>query len=130
VDSLLTLFFDILLLAVVGLSLPFMLAAMAGHGVHLGLENLASARYLGGSTARNISNAVGGLSHQIQRMSQSISNRNTLQQRMAAGEAATAATAKPSQQPTTQLAKQTPINAFGVPRTKTLNGGAKPTSKI
>jgi hypothetical protein len=90
-DSVITLFFDILLLAVVGLSLPFILAAMAGHGVHLGLENLASARYLAGSTARNISNAVGDLSHQIQRMNQNISKRSTLQHRLAAGAAAEAA---------------------------------------
>jgi multidrug efflux pump subunit AcrB len=96
----------------------------------LALENLASARYLASSVARPVSKAVGGLSHQIQRMSQNNQNRSTLQQRMTAGAQADAAT-KPSQRPTTQLAKQTPINAFGVQRTKGLNGGGRgPTTKL
>jgi hypothetical protein len=93
VDSLLTLFFDILLMAVVGLCLPFILAALAGHGVHLGLENLASAKYLAGSTVRHMSNAIGGLSHQVSRMAQHLNQHTTLNQRIEAGAAAAARSA-------------------------------------
>lgn len=122
VDTLLTLFMDTLLLLVIGLGVPFALAALAGHGVHLALENLASARYLAGSVARPVAKAVGGLSHHIQRMNQNNSNRSTLQQRIQAG---AQAAQRASQRPTPAS-----VNAYGVQSTQTLNGGAKPTTTI
>jgi P-type conjugative transfer protein TrbL len=124
-DTLWTLFADVILLVIVGLGVPFMIASLAGHGVHLALENLASARYLAGSAARPVSKAVAGLSHQIQRMNQNSSQRSTLQQRIAAGEAAASQAAANK-----QTTPPPPANAFGVQPTQTFNGGAKPTSRI
>jgi P-type conjugative transfer protein TrbL len=101
VNDLITLFFCVLLVAIVGIGVPFILAAMAGHGVHLGLENLASAKYLGGGAIRNLSTAIRGLSHQVSRMMHQNQQQTTLNQRMEAGAAAAARTS--SSAPTTPL---------------------------
>jgi hypothetical protein len=133
VATLLTLYMDIILLLLVGLGVPFALAAMAGHGVHLALENLASARYIASSVARPISGAVRGLTHQVNRMTQNNNNRSMLEQRLAAGAAAAnATTTRPSQISTQRLLKPPPSNAFGVPRTQGLPNGnrARSTTKI
>jgi type IV secretion system protein TrbL len=129
VNILIELFADALILAIVCGTVPFVAGSIVNHGINAAIEHLAAAKYLAAGSARQVGRAIGGLSHQIQRMRQSSSNRSTLEKRLAEGEAAKAAN-QPSRQPTTQLPKQTPINAFGVPRTKTLNGGGKPTSKI
>jgi hypothetical protein len=126
-DSLATLFVDALLVAIMGLGIPTLMAAFAGSGVHLALEHLAAARYLGGSAMRSIAGGFRSLSHQIDRMRQSNSSQTTLQERMKAGADAAARVASSQQQ--TQLSSPS-VNSFGVQSTQGLNGGAKPTSKI
>ena len=121
-DTLGVLFVDALLVCILGLGIPTLMAAFAGNGIHLTLEHLAAARYLGGSAMRSIAGGFRSLSHQISRMRQENNTQNTLQERMKAGADASARTAS-SQQPPTP-------NAYGVQPTQTLNGGAKPTSKI
>jgi hypothetical protein len=93
VNDLITLFFCVLLMSIVGIGLPFILAAMAGHGVHLGLENLASAKYLSAGGVRVLTSAIRGLSHQVSRLTNNSQQQTTLNQRMAAGAAAAARTA-------------------------------------
>ena len=126
-ENLSTLFVDALLVAVMGLGIPTLMAAFAGSGIHLALEHLAAARYLGGSAMRSIAGGVRSLSHQIDRMRQSNSSQTTLQERMKAGADAAARVASSQQQ--TQLSSPS-VNSFGVQSTQALNGGAKPTSKI
>jgi hypothetical protein len=121
---------DALLVAIMGLGIPTLMAAFAGSGVHLALEHLAAARYLGGSAMRTIAGGFRSLGHQIERMRQSSSNQATLQERMKAG-ADAAARVAPSEQQTTKL-PQPSVNSFGVQRTQGLShsNGAKPTSRI
>ena len=101
VATLLTLFMDVILLVVVGLSIPFALASMAGGGVHLALENLASARYLSRSISRSIARPLAAiLSH---RNRQAGIPRPSLEKRLVAGANAAATTRlspPPSQIPT------------------------------
>jgi hypothetical protein len=123
-ESLSTLFVDALLVAIMGLGIPTLMAAFAGSGIHLALEHLAAARYLGGNAMRSIAGGFRSLSHQIDRMRSNNQQQTTLQQRMAAG-AQAAARVSSSQQPPPPAA-----NAYGVQPTQTLNGGAKPTTKI
>jgi len=123
-NSLFTLFGDAFLVAIIGLGIPTLMAAFAGSGIHLALEHLAAARYLGGGAMRTIAGGFRSLSHQIERMRQSSSNQTTLQERMKAGAAADARVAS-SQQPPPPA-----VNSFGVQSTQNLNGGAKPTSRI
>lgn len=89
VATLLTLFMDVILLVVVGLSIPFALASMAGGGVHLALENLASARYLSRSITRPLGRAAASLARQVNRSGPAA---NRLQQRLVAGANAAATT--------------------------------------
>jgi hypothetical protein len=113
-ESLSTLFVDSLLVAVMGLGIPTLMAAFAGSGVHLALEHLAAARYLGGSAMRSLAGGIRSISHQIDRMRQSNSTQTTLKERMVAG-ADAAARVAPSQ------AKQPsgpPVNSFGVQSTQ------------
>jgi TrbL/VirB6 plasmid conjugal transfer protein len=130
-ESLSTLFVDALLVVVMGLGIPTLMAAFAGSGIHLALEHLAAARYLGGSAMRSIAGGLRSLSHQIERMRSNNQQQTTLQQRMTAG-AEAAARVSPSQQLTTKLPPQSGINSFGVKRTQGLSesNGAKPTSRI
>jgi hypothetical protein len=93
VNDLLTLFFCILILTLVGLALPLVLASMAGHGVDMTLENLASAKYLTSGAARQLSNGMHFLGHQISRMMHQSQQQTTLNQRMEGGAAAAARTA-------------------------------------
>ncbi len=123
-DNLSVLFVDSLLVAIMGLGIPTLMAAFAGSGIHLALEHLAAARYLGGGAMRTIAGGFKSLSHQISRMRQENNNQNTLQQRMKAGADADARVA--SSQPQTPP----PVNSFGVQPTQGLNGGTKPTTKI
>jgi TrbL/VirB6 plasmid conjugal transfer protein len=74
-ESLSTLFVDALLVAVMGLGIPTLMAAFAGSGIHLTLEHLAAARYLGGSAMRSMAGGFRSLSHQIDRMRHSNSSR-------------------------------------------------------
>ena len=90
VNDLITLFFCMLMMTIVGIGLPWILASMAGNGVHLGLENLASAKYLASGGAKHLSNAITSLSHRISQMTQNSQQQSTLNQRMAAGAAAAA----------------------------------------
>jgi len=124
-DGLATLFVDALLVAVMGLGIPTLMAAFAGSGIHLALEHLAAARYLGGSAMRSMVGAVKSLSHQIQRMRESNSSQTTLQERVKAGAAASArvAASLPPLPPTRD-------NPFGIPATQPLNGRPKPTTRI
>ena len=126
-ESLSTLFVDALLVAVMGLGIPTLMAAFAGSGIHLALEHLAAARYLGGSAMRSIAGGFRSLSHQIERMGQSNGSQTTLQERMKAGADAAARVASSQQQ--TQLSSPS-VNSFGVQSTRALNGGSRPTSKI
>lgn len=120
-NTIFTLFGDAFLIAIIGLGIPTFMAAFAGNGIHLALEHLAAARYLGGGAMRSISGGFRSLSHQISRMRQESKTQNTLAERMKAGADASARTAS-SQPPA--------ANAFGVQPTQTLNGGAKPTTRI
>jgi TrbL/VirB6 plasmid conjugal transfer protein len=120
-DSLAVLLVDALLICVMGLGIPTLMAAFAGSGIHLALEHLAAAKYLGGSAMRTMAGAVRSMSHQVSRLRQESTNQTTLQQRIQAG--AQAAQRVSSNQPPTP-------NAYGVQPTQNLNGGAKPTSKI
>ena len=125
--SLSTLFVDALLVAIMGLGIPTLMAAFAGSGIHLALEHLAAARYLGGSAMRSLAGGFRTLSHQIDRMRQSNSSQTTLQERMKAGADAAARVASSQQQ--TQLSSPS-VNSFGVQSTQALSGDARPTSKI
>ena len=100
-DNLLTLFADVFVVAFLGVGIPFTMAAFAGSGVHMALEHLASAKYLGGSGVRALSSTVGMLAHQVSRMVQHSSQQSTLNQRMEAGAAAAARTSAGA--PTTPL---------------------------
>jgi hypothetical protein len=64
-QNLATLFVDALLVAVMGLGIPTLMAAFAGSGIHLALEHLAAARYLGGSAMRSIGGGHRSLNHQF-----------------------------------------------------------------
>ncbi len=123
-EDLSTLFVDALLVCVLGLGIPTLMAAFAGSGIHLALEHLASAKYLGGSAMRSVAGGFRSLSHQISRMRQENNTQNTLQERMKAGADASARTAS------SQAQTPPPVNAFGVQPTQNLNGGAKPTTRI
>ncbi len=63
-EDLSTLFVDALLVCVLGLGIPTLMAAFAGSGIHLALEHLASAKYLGGSAMRSVAGGFRSLSHQ------------------------------------------------------------------
>ncbi len=123
-ENLSVLFVDALLVAIMGLGIPTLMAAFAGSGIHLALEHLAAARYLGGGAMRTIAGGFRSLSHQISRMRQENNNQSSLQDRMKAGADADARVAS-SRQPPPPAA-----NAYGVQPTQNLNGGAKPTTKI
>lgn len=99
-ESLAVLFVDALLVCIMGLGIPVLMAAFAGNGIHLALEHLAAAKYLGGSAMRAMASGIQSISHQIARMRQESKNQSTLQDRMNAG--ATAAARVASSQPTTQ----------------------------
>src|SRR5215469_13884519 len=100
-DILFDTFCDMLILAFLGIGIPFMMAAFAGGGVHMALEHFAAAKYVGGSAMHYLGSAIGGLTHVVQRMAQNSSQQTTLQQRMEAGAAAARAS---SGTPTTPLA--------------------------
>lgn len=123
-ETLATLFSDALLVAILGLGIPTLMAAFAGNGIHLALEHLAAAKYLGVGAMRTIAGGVRSLSHQIARMRQENNNQAALQQRIQAGADAAARVAT-SQQPIPPS-----VNSFGVQSTQQLNGGAKPTTRI
>jgi P-type conjugative transfer protein TrbL len=112
---------DMMILAGICAGIPFAAGALVNHGVNMTLEHLASAKYLAGGIARPVTAATRALGHQISRAYNNNQTQTTLQQRMAAG--ADAASRVASSQPP-------PPNAYGVQPTQTLNGGAKPTSKI
>jgi hypothetical protein len=97
-DELLQIFLDMAILAGICGAIPFIAGALVSHGVNMTLEHLASAKYLASGTVRTLSAAVGGLAHQVSRMTQYMSQRTTLNQRMEAGAAAAASTS-----PTTPL---------------------------
>jgi type IV secretory pathway TrbL component len=99
-DILFDTFCDMLILAFLGIGIPFMMAAFAGGGVHMALEHFAAAKYVGGSAMHYLGSAIGGLTHVVQRMAQNSSQQTTLQQRMEAGAAAARAS---SGTPTTPL---------------------------
>ena len=98
-DTLLITFCDVIILAFLGIGIPFMMAAFAGSGVHHALEQLAAAKYLSGSALRGIGSAISGLTHVIQRMAHNSSQQTTLQERMAAGAAAARASSSTATTP-------------------------------
>jgi hypothetical protein len=124
-NSLFTLFGDAFLVAIIGLGIPILMATFAGSGIHLALEHLAAAKYLGSSAIRTIAGGVQTMSHQISRMRQESSNQNTLQQRINAGAEAAARVAPTQQQPPSPS-----VNSYGVQPTQNLNGGSRQTTKI
>lgn len=132
VETLLVLLGDTIVLAFICIGIPFTAGHIVGNGVNMALEHFAAAKYLAGGAAGKVAGAVTGLSRQISKAVHSNSQRSTLEQRMAAGAAAAAKNPPPSQATTQPLPKQTPVNAFGVPRTKGLpgNNGTKPTTRI
>jgi hypothetical protein len=73
-----------LLIAVTGFGIPTLMAAFAGSRIHLALEQLAAARYLGGSALRNVAGGCSSLSHQIRRKRESNSSETTLQEHLKA----------------------------------------------
>jgi hypothetical protein len=123
-DILGVLLVDALLLAIMGLGIPTLMAAFAGNGIHLALEHLAAARYLGSGAMRSIGGGLRSLNHQISRLHQQNNSQTTLRQRMQAGAAAAARVAS-SQQPLSPT-----FNAYGMKPTQQFNGGAKPTTRI
>jgi len=95
-----------LILAVPGAicaGIPFLAGSLVSHGVNMTLEHLASAKYLTSGTMRTMSNAVGGLAHQVSSLAQYMHQRTTLNQRMEAGAAAAARIS--SSNPTTPLGR-------------------------
>jgi TrbL/VirB6 plasmid conjugal transfer protein len=92
-DELLQIFLDMAILAGICGAIPFIAGALVSHGVNMTLEHLASAKYLSGSTVKTLSNAVGGLAHQVSKLAQHMHQSSTLNSRMAAGAAAAARSA-------------------------------------
>jgi hypothetical protein len=106
-----------------GFGIPTLMAAFAGSRIHLALEQLAAARYLGGSALRNVAGGCSSLSHQIRRKRESNSSETTLQEHL---KAVAAHRVAPSLPPL----PRTRDNPFGIPATQALNDGPKPTTRI
>jgi len=101
--NLLTMLAAVVVLAIICVGIPFLLGSIAGSGVHMAMEHLASARYLAASVTRPVAAAARATTHQVSRMMQSNNQMSTLQQHMQAG-AQASARVTPSQHPTTRLA--------------------------
>jgi P-type conjugative transfer protein TrbL len=122
VNILVELFADALILAIVCGAVPFVAGSIVNHGINAAIEHLAAAKYLAGSASRQITRAVSTVMSRARQTSNS-NNSSTLQQRMAAG---AAASARVSPKP----AAPAP-NAFGVTPTQTFpQANGKPTTRI
>ena len=100
-DVLLELLADAIVLAIIAAGVPFVAGAIVNHGVNAALEHFAAAKYLASSIARPILQGMGAVASQVRQAMHSQSQRTTLEQRMAAGAAASASMR--SSQPTMPL---------------------------
>jgi P-type conjugative transfer protein TrbL len=124
VAALLTIAADMLILAGICVSIPFIGAALVNHGINMTLEHFASAKYLASGVARPIARAIAGAGRQMIQHTRSSYQQATLQQRLAAGAAASARIAS-SQAPPAPAP-----NAYGVQPTQSFTNGDRSTTKI